>query len=230
MNVKLFWEEMWRNENNKKQSEILIFERNVYLHQNMDDEEGNEFANVIIIGVSPYNRMKVCARIESRAVGGSMRLDGNSLLELLECVEDRFCENAVIPRNNRNVTIKQVNECIYKISIGTENIKLCLETLLALRRKQQIIKLHIKLLERENYAAQLYKLLHHFCFESKQEIVMQTLHTSVNISKEKLTNELLCMMHHKCVDMAFVLEIASNCLEWFAMCVPLFIKTLIHSQ
>lgn len=227
MKVDMFWDSVRRDAECIKHSERLILERNIYL----EDDDRNECANVIIIGLNPHNEFNVCARIELRTISGTtnLRLDANTLNDLLDHVEDRFCENTVVPKYSGIINIQQINERIYRVRIGKENIKIHLDTLLAMREKRQIVKSHIKLFERDDFKSKLYNLLDHFCFQAKEQIVLQTLHPSNKMKKKELALE-LCALNCTCLDKEFVLEITSNCLEWFVTTVPNFINTLIRSQ
>lgn len=61
--IENFWDSVRRDERCKLYKNFMIYEKNIYLDENNDDVGQ---LNVIVIGVSPYNQMKVYARIESR--------------------------------------------------------------------------------------------------------------------------------------------------------------------
>lgn len=236
MLVNTFWDSVQRNAESSKYTKNLIFEKNIYLDECMDNDE-NRNVNVLIIGLNPYNRMKVYGRIESRTeCGGVLQLDGVSLMDLLDRINCRFSENAFSNRGYNNydndetkISIEWINENRFKITVNNENIKLNLDTLLILKRKYSIIKLQMMSLECVNYKAQLYDFLNHFCYEVDERIVNQALHGSHNINKQFVIYE-MCMLSCECFEQSFVLEIANNCLDWFVACVPLFIKALNEMQ
>lgn len=180
------------------------------------------------IGFSTYFHQ--CARIESRTEGGGIiHLDTVMLIKLLDLIGDRFSENAVLPRNSNNDEDNTVIQCSgkrrYKIRVDSKYLRLSFNTLMMLKRKNLLIKSQISLFEMMDYKPHLYNLFNHFCFETDERIVNQALHASHFINKEHLINE-MCMLNCQCFDRSFGFEIMNNCLEWFVVCVPLFIKAL----
>lgn len=222
MNVNYFWDLVRENEKTRTRSLNLIFEK--YIHLN------DECESVIVIGMSPPKKLTISARIEVGATAGVLRLDEGSLIDLLQCVDERFGQNAVHPKH-RNVNIKQLfDERFFRIETDNGHIKLCLYALLALYRKRSLIMMLIKALERKQYERSLFKLLHHFCYDAGDRSVAVALRSyEPTMHKQCITDE-LCMLNCKCLEESFTLEIALNCLNWFTACVPLFIKSLMQTQ
>lgn len=217
-----FWSSVLRNVGSNKQPTSLMFEKHFYLDAGC--------ATVLIIGISPHDRLTVSSRIESRAMDSNvLRLDKNALLEVLECVSDRLRENTIRPRQNTSVSIQCLSDWLYRINVGDENIKMSLDTLLTLRRKMTIVKMQIELLERADHESQLYKLLELFCYNAGERAVVRALQTFHSVDAQQLIDE-LCMLDCACIEQQFVVEIVNSCLEWFAACVPLYIKMLLQAQ
>lgn len=229
LNVEFFWSSMQSDEMYNKHATSLIFERNVYLSESGVGGNRDEYDEVVVIGLNPHNRFNVCAYIESRTLSRCLPLDANALRELLDCVDERFGENAIIPKINRYVHIRELEKGIYRIDVGGDHIKMGLKALLVMRNKREIIKSYVRMLECVDYKPALYKLLNHLCFRGKEKTVLQMLHRLDDVNRKQLIEE-LCALQCLCIDNALVVEIVNNCLEWLVMCVSLFIKTLIHSQ
>lgn len=234
----IFWEGVQSDEENNKFTKNLIFEKNIYLDDDIDGNYDQVYnKNVLIIGLCPHNRMKVYARIESRTeCGGVLHLDAVSLMNLMDCIDRRFSEKTVsnkghdeIDGGENKISLQYTIGNRYKITVGDKYLKLSLTTLLNLKRKYSIIQLTIVLFEDENYEPQLYNLLNHFCYEANERIVIQALHRSHNINKNNLIYE-IWMLECSCFSKSFVLEITDNCLDWFVRCVRLFIRSLTNAQ
>lgn len=201
MDDNIFWSSVGRGFENDKN---LICEKFIYL----DDDR----TEVLVIGISPHNKMSVAGRLESRASASFLHLDRKALMELLHCVDDCFRGSIDIPKPETD---------------SHEVIKLKMDALLTLRRKLPIIRQEIELLERGQYDKQLFQLLEHFCFETDERIVMKSLNTLRALYMKSDNLELLekmCQLECECVQKSFVLDITANCLEWFVHCVPLYIK------
>lgn len=215
--VKYFWSSVGGVV--KKQSTNLLFEKNIYLDDDRDC--------VLIVGVMPHKRFAIGARIEKKGSKRVMHLDKVSLLDLIECVDERFCENAVYPQSCRNVRIQLYDVQSYKISVGDEqHIKLGLDTLLTLRQKHRLIKIQVHTLENNNYEKQLHKLLLHFCYDGDERTVVKAMQAPGHLHKQHFA-DVMCMLDFYCIDKSFAVEMAANCADWFLACVPLFIKTLL---
>lgn len=203
----------------KKQTSNLLFEKNIYL----DDERDC----VLIIGLVPHERFSIGARIEKKGSKNVVHLDKDMLFHLIECVDDRFCENAVYPQSSRIVRIQLFDVKYYKICIGDDQrIKIPLAALLTLRQKQKVIKKHVHMLENNDYEKQLHKVLLHFCYDGDERMVLTAMQAPGHINKRQFTDE-ICMLDCNCVDRSFAVEMANSCVEWFLDCVPLFIKMLL---
>lgn len=196
----------------------LLFEKNIYL----DDEHDS----VLIIGISPQNRMKTSARIEIRSMERVLPMNGDSLINLLECADARFRENAVFPTHTYNIVIHSIDARFYKVVVDDAYFKMGRSALLTLIRKQRLIKNLMRMFERNEYEMQLFRLLHHFCYDASERTVVRAL----NASTQRHVLDELCDLDCKCLEMSFVHEIALNYSNWFAACVPLFIKTLMRTQ
>lgn len=223
LDKKYFWDNVRKN--GKKWKNTLIFEKNIHLH--------DEYESAIVIGVNPYNKFAVCARIEVRAMQSALSIDGDSMINLLNCIDKRFGENTVFPdtqsKNNLDVTIQLARERLYKIGIvGGTLIKMSLNALLAMRQKHSLIKKYIVLLKCEERESLLFNLLNHFSFEAREEYVRDALSTCKRMHKQYFFDE-MCRENCTCLDISFTLEIALHCSDWFASCVPIFIKALTHN-
>lgn len=217
--VNYFWKNV--TDNVKKQCSNLLFERNVYL----DDER----ECVLVIGVMPHNKFEIGARIERRFSKNVVHLDKDKLFDLIECVDERFCENAVYPQACRSVRIQLYDAKCYKIRIGDDQcIKLCLATLLTLRQKHKLIKMQVAMLEKNDYERQMHKLLLHFCYDGDEQTVVKAMQAPAYMQKPQFIDT-MCALDCSCVDKSFVVEMANGCSDWFLACVPLFIKTLLMS-
>lgn len=208
MDVNIFWQSVQRGFENVNHH--LIREKNIYL----DDEH----SDVLVIGISPQNKMSIAGRIESRANASFLNLNKKTLMELLQSVNDRFRENIV------NIQSAQRQ---YKVIVDSSHMKLKLSSLLVLRRKILIVRKEIELLESEHYESQLFCLLEHFSSANNHETILRSLNTSravhLKFDQLKLIAE-MCQLECKCLQKSFVLDIASNCLEWLVHCVPLYFK------
>lgn len=215
-----FWDSVGENKKVTAYAACLIFEKHVYL----DDK----YESVLVIGISPHNKMSTAARIENRANASVLHLDKESLFDLLDCIDVRFSETTKYPMYQRgHINIQQIDDRLFKISLGNRLIKMHPSALFSLKQKQILIKMLIMRLERDNYDTNLFKLLHHFCYDGNEKTVLEALH--IHIHKQKLI-DVLCELDCECLERSFTLEIASNCPDWFATCVPLFIKTLTQAQ
>lgn len=210
----LFWDSVARDGRAVKNSMKLIFEKNVYLDDEYGDDDDDDgevtLQSVLIFGVNPHQRMSIAARIETKTTAGTttasvMLLNKEKLMELLECVDVRYRENAVFVKHG-NVDVRQVGDRLYKVRVCDNSITLSLDALLSLRRKRGIIEMQIAMLERENYELQLYKLLHHFCYDAEQKTVIGALRAATLMRKQILIDE-LCVLRCKCLQTAFVVEI-----------------------
>lgn len=223
LDKKYFWNNVRKN--GKKWKNTLIFEKNIYLQ--------DEYESVIVVGVNPHNNFAVCARIEVRSMQSALNLDSDSMINLLNCIDKRFAENAVFPdiqsKNSMDVTIQLARERLYKIGIvGGTLIKMSLNALLAMRQKHSLIKKYIVLLECEKRESLLFNLLNHFSFEAREEHLLDALSTCKRMRKQYFFDE-MCRINCACLDISFSLEIALHCSDWFATCVPIFIKALTHN-
>lgn len=204
INVTFFWNSVVEDQRAVRHGAHLIFEKHIHLEDELD--------SVLVLGISPHNKMSTAARIEIKANAHILYLDKVLLTHLLDCVNTRFSENAIFPkRAHEHVNIQQLDHRFFKISLANEQIKMCAAALFTLKRKQTLIKLLITRLERDIYESHLFKLLHHV------------------MHKEPLIDD-LCELECDCLQKSFVLEIATNCSDWLAACVPLFIKALSQTQ
>lgn len=204
INVTFFWNSVVEDQRAVRHGGHLIFEKHIYLE--------DELESVLVLGISPHNKMSIAARIEIRANAHVFCLDKYLLTQLLDCVSTRFSENAIFPkRAHEHVNIKQLDDRFFKISLANEKIKMCATALLTLNRKQTLVKSLITRLERDIYESHLFKLLYHV------------------MDKEPLIDD-LCELECDCLQKSFVLEIATNCSDWLTACVPLFVKSLSQTQ
>lgn len=215
--MEYFWDHV-RNETGftRHWSNRLLFEKTVYL----EDYDEDEFVSTLIVGIDIRQRLSIGARIEVRSACDVLHMDKNTLLELLDSVNDLLEENTVLPNYNRTkVRIQPINETMYKIRVGNSHVKLSMKALLTMRSKLPIIKMQIHLLERSNYEIQFYNLLSDFQYRNLHEsdlldrIVMP-------VSEEEVKDE--------CVERTLLLEISTNFLEWFMNCIHLYAKSLSH--
>lgn len=223
MNVDFFWNAVRLNA--KEWKRTLIFERNIYL----DCEYGSVV--VVVLGINPFERFTACARIEVRSTGNFIHLDGDSMDNLLKCIDEKFGENAVWPdQAHGNVAIQLVGERLYNIKIvgNKHTIRMSESALLAIRQKQLLIKINMKLIECDKYETQLFNMLNHFCFEATERSVLDVLHSPATRMLNSNVFGELCKLNCTCLDMTFALEIISHCSEWFASCVSIFMKALFE--
>lgn len=222
LNVNHFWNSVGELVEKKKPSSNLLFEKNIYL----DDERDC----VIIVGVMPHKRFSIGARIEKKGSKCVVYLDKETLFDLIECVDEQFCENAVYPKSHRSVRIQLYDEQWYKICIGDEQrIKMCLATLLTLRQKHKLIKMQVNMIEKRTaYEKQFHKLLLHFCYDGDERVVVKAMQAPAHLQKQQLTDA-VCAVDCYCIEKAFAVEMATNCADWFLACVPIFIRSLLLS-
>lgn len=217
--IENFWDSVRRDERCKLYKNFMIYEKNIYLDENNDDVGQ---LNVIVIGVSPYNQMKVYARIESRDEGGEiLRIDASELMQVLDCIDERFGEGA----KNKATKKYYAGTSKFKIRVDDTYIKMTVDALLMMRNKRLLISEHISMLENANYKSQLYDYMNHFCNEVDEEIITRAVCGSRNIKKQHLINE-MCMLSCQCFEISFALEIANNGTDWFIACVPLFFNAM----
>lgn len=233
MNVETFWSNVQRTVNKKSIPTNLIFEKKIFLNENVDDDECRESTSVIVLGINPHDRLSTSGRIEVRSATTKtvLRMNKETLIDLLESINDRFREDAVTPKQ-RKISIRSINEILFEIKAANEVIKMSLNTLLTLRDKLPIIKLQIDMLERVGCSNSLFNLLHHFCYDAEQNAVMRAMHNNgrdPTIDKRQLIIE-LCQIDCECLEKSFVLEIANGYLDWFVTCVPQYIKAIIQQQ
>lgn len=220
--VKHFWRYVKLDEICSKYKANLILEKNIYLDEKNDDEAAIVY--VLIIGVNPYDKMKVYARIESRIEGDVtvIHLDDVALMDILGNIDTKFGENAVS-------TQKKKIRSHYKIIIDDDSLKISFSALMTMKKKRLIITEHIRLFRNGNFKGQFYDLLNHFCYEADEELFNQMLRSSHNINKQHLINE-MCLINCDCFDELFVLDVANNCTDFFTACIPLFIKAIVQAQ
>lgn len=210
-NMDYFWDSM-QTETNDTRSSRLLFERPVYL----DDYDEYEFVSTLIIGIDIHRRLSIGARIEVRSMGNALHVDKCTLLEMLESIDDILQENTVLPKyNHTKVKIRSIHEALYKISVGNKHVKVSVKALLTLRSKLPLIEMQINQLECANYEIKFYDLLKYFC--------------DGNLHKSELLNKML-MLDSEIFERSFVLEIATNSMDWFMRCIPLYHKALLHTQ
>lgn len=215
-----FWDSVKKS--SIKQPTNLLFEKNIYL------DDVNDCT--LIIGINPHARFSIAARIEIKSEASVLHLSKEEFADLLDCVGDRFCENTVFPpTNSADIHIQQCNEQLYKVYSQNECIKMSLNTLLSLKQKRPLIKMHVKMLENNEYEDQLYKLLLHYCYDSEEKGVMNALHSSRDLYKQQIIDAIY-MLRCSCMEKTFTLEVMCNCADWFAACVPVFIQTLLQNE
>lgn len=220
LSVNRFWDSV--KQSSIKQPSNLLHEKNIYL------DEVNDC--MIILGISPHERFSIAARIEIKSSASVLHLSKEQLVDLLDCVGHRFCENAVFPQTNRgDVHIQLYNERLYKVYSHNEYIKMSLNALLTLKQKRSLIKMYIKLMESDEYEEQLYKLLLHYCYDTEERVIVSALHSSTDLYKQQIVNAIY-RLSCSCLEKTFALEVMCNCAEWFSACAPLFIKTLIQNE
>lgn len=235
---KYFWCSVGDMVEKKKVTTNLLFGNYVYL-----DDEGD---CTLIIGIIPHKRFSIGARIEMKNSNRVLHLDKVTLLDLVECIDERFSENAVYPKSCRCVRIQFVDEKFYRICIcegvaavvGAGNaddsnayaqtIKIPLDALLTLREKHSIVKRIVKMFECSNsdYESQLHKLLLHFCYDGDERMVVDAMQSPSRVSKRHF-NDVMCMIDCYCIDRRFVVGVINDCADWFLACIPVFIRTLM---
>lgn len=218
INTTYFWDSVRDSERANKWAVNLLFEKNIHLDDECD--------SILIIGISLQDRMRTSARIETRSAESVLRMGGDSLINLLDCIDGRFRDNAVFPTHT-NISIRLFDERFYKIGVDDARIKMTRDALLTLMRKQTLIRNLMKTLECNEYEKQLFRLLHHFCYDTPQRTVVRALNSrSMHQHVFNEMHDIQC----DCLEMSFTLELALNNSNWFAACVPLFIKTLMQSS
>lgn len=220
----------WRNlKHGNKEETIpfkLIYEKTVCL------EDG--FDSILTIGINPQTQFTIGARIEIKSNNSITYLMGDTLLRLLECINERFNERAVFPdvltKEDGDIPIQITSfyEQFYKIRIGNDHIKVKESTLLSLLKKKAFIQMLFQLLERKRIKSEVtfFKLLNHFCYPKSVE-------ESLQLSKLNYTQyffEEMFNFHCECIEKSFILEIAFNLLPWFVKCISTFIETIMLDE
>lgn len=236
---KYFWCAVGDIADNKILTTKLLFAKYIYL----DDEADC----VLIIGVIPHKRFSIGARIEMNKSKRVLYLDKATLLDLVECIDEIFSENAVYPKSCRSVRIQTVDENVCRICICTgvvvaavpaavdsnayeQTVKIPIDALLTMRAKNGIIKMIVNMFECNNknneYESQLHKLLLHFCYDGDERAVVNAMQAPTLLSKRQF-NDIMCSINCHCVDTGFTVGVINDCADWFLACVPLFIRTLM---
>lgn len=223
----------------KKITSNLLFGRYIYLDDDCDC--------VLIIGVIPHKRFSIGARIEMKNSKRVLHLDKATLLDLVECIDEIFSENAVYPKSCRSVRIRMVDENVHRICICAgvvvdgaaiadavdsnvyeQTFKISVDALLTIREKHGIVKQIVNMFENNNneYESQLQKLLLHFCYDGDERMVVSAMRAPTLVSKRHF-NDVMCMIDCRCIDKRFVVGVINDCADWFLTCVPVFIRTLM---
>lgn len=204
----------------------LLFEKVVRLGDDYEDDDyDSEYASVLIIGLDPCRRLATCGRLNMKEMNSVLHMDESTLLDLLDCINDQFQANTVLPKYpSSNISIRSINERLYKIDVGGEIVKMSLEELLKLRQKLPLIKRQMKEFASAEYEIQLYNLLQYFCFGDEHEIDNDDTRSS-NSHEQKVYDE-MCMLNGDRFDRSLALEIARNFMNWFAKCLRLYADAL----
>lgn len=226
INYTYFWRKL-KNENSEETIPFkLIYEKTIYLEDGID--------STLTIGINPETQFTIGARIEIKTNNSITYLMGDTLLRLLECINDRFNERAVFPEvlckedGDIPVQITPFYEQFYKIKIGNDHIKVKEATLLSLLKKKSFIQMLFQLMERKKAKSEdiFFKLMNHFCYPKSVD-------ESLQLSKLIYTNYFLEEMfnfHCECIEKSFILEIAFNLIPWFVKCIPIFIETIMLDE
>lgn len=203
----------------------LLFEKSIRLDDN-DDAGSCGNANVLIFGLDPCRRLATCGRLNTAASNSVLHMDESTLVDLLDCIDDHFQMNTVLPKyTNSNISIRSLTESLCKISVAGENVKMSLEVLLKLKQNLAPIKRQIRLFASAGCEAQLYNMLNHFCCEEddedKTKMKKNKIIESPNLHNQDLLHE-MCLLDGDRFDRSLALEIANNFLNWFAKCLRLF--------
>lgn len=230
MNFIYFWEKMKSADINENIPFKLINEKTLYL------EDG--FDSILTIGINPQAQFAIGARLEIRSTNNILYLKEDTLLRLLECINERFNESAVFPdvltkpdsESDGSISIKLTSfyEQFYKITIGEDRIKMKQITLISLLKKRTFIRLSTQYLElkRKKYEITFFRLLNHFCSP-------KTVEEAIQLSKLIYTHnffEEIYNFHCDCIEKPFILEIAFNFMDWFINCIPIFIDTIMLDE
>lgn len=220
----------WKNLKNQNIEETipfkLIYEKTVYL------EDG--FDSILTIGINPQTQFTIGAKIEINSSNSITYLMGDTLLRLLECINERFNERAVFPdvltKEDQDIPIQitPFYEQFYKIKIGDDYLKVKETTLLSLLKKKVFIKMLIQLLEGKRKESEItfFRLLNHFCYPKSVE---ESLQLSKLIYSQYFFEEMF-NFNCECIEKSFILEIAFNLLPWFVKCIPTFIETIMLDE
>lgn len=240
-----FWRAVGDMTEKKKLSSNLLFTKYIYL-------DGDDKRDCVLnVGVIPHKRFSIGARIEMKNSNRVLYLDKATLLNLLECIDEMFSENAVYPKSCRSVRIRMLNEKFYVIyvcagievgnnagaavdtaEIDSEVFEQIIEisecALLTLRNKHSIVKKIVDMFECNSnyYESQLHKLLTHFCYDADDRMVLNAIQRPTQVNKRHF-NDVLCTIDCHCIDKRFVVGVINECSDWFLACVPLFIRTLM---
>lgn len=215
-NTAKFWQAMKCDDTSK-----LLREKNIYLC--------DTYGTVLTLGINMHNEFKFCARLEVKSTNDVIAMNANNLNCFLECLNQHFNENIVLPQpstsdtdNESCVQLSQIQQRIFKLRIGDRNLKIDEKSLQTLFRIKSHIKMYILMLEyeRKPYEALFFKLLNHFCYGKTVKEVTELANL---IHTQRFFDEIISF-HCDCIDKFFVLEIATNFSEWFTQCAPMFIK------
>lgn len=218
LNADYFWDIA---QHIRKQPKNLLF----VSHISLNDDDDNEHDSVVSVGIRPEQRF--ATSVELRSYAYSLKLDGGLFLDLLECISERFQEHAVIP-THKHINIQLLFDRMYKISfVDGGSIRLGEKALLELNKKRSYIKMYMEKLQQREYELRFFNLLHHFCYDASEKAVVGAIYSSPNM--ERMVDDML-KLECTCIDRSFTLEIILNGFDWFAECIPLFLKALMQTQ
>lgn len=213
----------------------LVNEQTVYLNE--------KNAATLKIGCSPEHFFEVVARIESKTKN-SVILTSNELIELVEFLENHLYDNEACKSAEGESTyqlattskkyiidLKPIELRTFSMRIGRKYLTIDEESLNAILWKKSYIEHFLSLLEgtRKTCESVLFNLMTHFCCENN------TLKLATDASRSKyyirqFFNEIL-NYHCGCFDRtSIVIEIGANFSEWFSLCVPTFVKTIMLNE
>lgn len=230
INQKLFWKNI-QGTSKCDNSHNLLCEKNIYLNA--------AFGSMIVVGINPKDEFNVYARIENRSTNNSILINEKNLSHLLDCVSEQFSINSVFPSSSSSnftrtpedavrMQITSFHQRFFKISIGENQIKIDEDSLLRLLRLDSYVRSIILMLQSQSktYESFFFNLLSHFCYEKSVEEAIQLSELEyIQHFFDEVIN-----FHCECIDKSFILEIATNFSQWFATCIPLFIKSIMINE
>lgn len=219
INTVYFWLNLL-GENSNEETLKLIQQQNIHLNNIYDD--------VLSMGFDPRNEFEICAHLNMKSTKCSVVLNVESLRNLLQCISQFLIENHPVTTTCvQSVCIRSIQN-IFKVHVGAQSFNINEETM----RRMNQMKTHIESIllslehKQKSYETELFKLLHHYCYEK-----------SVKTSKEYSKNQFYIqhffeeLIDFDCeIDKTFIREIATNFSEWFAKCVAIYIKTLMLNE